>query len=80
MKSLFIPSEVEVFPEPVIGTVDKVISPQKPGRVRCLGSCWPAQLYQVNCQATILPEESVNIVAIQGITLLVVPLISHCSS
>lgn len=74
MKSLIIPTEVEVFPEPLRGTVDKTISPQKAGRVKCLGSFWPARLYQSDCQMTIMPEESVNIVAIQGITLLVVPL------
>ncbi len=74
MKSLTIPTKVEVFPEHLTGTVDKTISPQKPGRVRCLGSFWPARLYHSDCQATIQPEESVNIVAIQGITLLVVPL------
>lgn len=73
MKSIIISSEVEVFPEPLTGKVEKKISPQETGRVRCLGSFWPARLYQSDCQVTILPKESVNIVAIQGITLLVVP-------
>lgn len=66
-------STVEMLAEPFIGTVEQVITRQKSGRVKAIGSYWPAQFYQTVSQKTIFPKESVKIVAIQGITLLVVP-------
>ncbi|NES93789.1 MAG: hypothetical protein F6K32_00745 [Desertifilum sp. SIO1I2] len=48
----------------------------QPGRVKFQGTYWPAQFYHPDCQATVLPDEPVTVVAIQGITLLVVPVSS----
>lgn len=74
MRSLFDADEVEKFPEAKKGTVEKTISPHEPGRVKCQGTYWPARFYESDCEATVLPGEPVSVVAMQGITLLVVPI------
>jgi membrane protein implicated in regulation of membrane protease activity len=74
MQSFFIPTNVRKFPEPIRGTVEKTITPEQNGRVKCLGSYWPAQLYLSSCQATLLEGESVNVIGMQGITMLVAPI------
>ena len=73
MVGLFVPEKVEKFPAPLMGTVEKKITRSQPGRVKCQGTYWPARFYQPNCEATVLPDEPVMVVARQGITLLVVP-------
>ncbi|XWK88093.1 MAG: NfeD family protein [Phormidium sp.] len=73
MKHLFVRVEIEMFPEPLIGTVEKRITSNQPGRVKFLGTYWPAKLHQTNKQVTLIPEQTVHIIGIQGITLLVIP-------
>ncbi|MDF0554051.1 NfeD family protein [Kamptonema sp. UHCC 0994] len=63
----------ELFSEAIEGVVEETISSVQPGRVRCLGTYWPAQLYKVECQVTLIPEQAVCIVGRVGITLLVMP-------
>ena len=63
----------ELFSEAIEGVVEETISSVQPGRVRCLGTYWPAQLYTVECQVTLIPEQAVCIVGRVGITLLVMP-------
>ncbi|HEY9850110.1 MAG TPA: NfeD family protein [Leptolyngbyaceae cyanobacterium] len=73
MVSLFAPTEIEMFSEVVMGTVEKTISQNQPGRVKCLGSYWPARFYHANCDVVVFPDQVVKVVGRQGITMLVVP-------
>ena len=73
MRTLFAPTKVEKLREPIQGTVEQTIAHNQPGRVKCLATFWPARFYHSDCKATVIPNQQVNIVAIQGITLLVVP-------
>lgn len=57
-------------------TVEKVITQEHPGRVKYQGAYWPAKLYQVDGRIAVLPGEAVSVVAIQGITLFVIPITS----
>jgi hypothetical protein len=61
------------FPEPVQGITDRAIAYGLPGRVKYNATYWHAKLFQPDRQVMISPGEPVSIVAIQGITLLVVP-------
>lgn len=73
MDTLFI-SKVEMFPQAQLGTVEEAISYNRRGRVKFDGTYWPARFYDADCKATVQPDELVSVVAIQGITLLVLPL------
>ncbi|MBD1835120.1 hypothetical protein H6F61_21100 [Cyanobacteria bacterium FACHB-472] len=73
MRTLFAPTKVEKLGEPIQGTVEQTIAPNQPGRVKCRATYWPARFYHPDCQTTVISNQRVNIVAIQGITLLVVP-------
>ncbi len=66
-------TEIEMFAETVEGIVDEDISSSRRGRVKCLGSYWPAQMYEVYGEMTLVPEQKVSVVGRVGITLLVVP-------
>lgn len=67
------PKSLKMFPQPVKGIIDRSIAYDRLGRVKFQGSYWFAKLYQPSHQLIISPGECVNIIAIQGITLLVVP-------
>ena len=74
MSDFFSPADpIELLPDVLPGIVVQAIASQLPGRVRFRSSDWPAELYQVETDTVLLPDERVNIVAIQGITLLVKP-------
>jgi membrane protein implicated in regulation of membrane protease activity len=62
-----------MFPEPIQGITDRSIAYDQTGRVKFQGTYWSARLYQPSQQLIITPGELVSIIAIQGITLLVVP-------
>lgn len=74
MKHLFVKVEIEMFPEPLIGTVEERITSKQSGRVKFLGTYWPAKLHQTDTQITLIPEQIIHIIGIQGITLLVIPI------
>ncbi|MFB2877034.1 NfeD family protein [Floridanema aerugineum] len=74
MKYLFVKVEIEMFPEPLIGTVEERITSNQSGRVKFLGTYWPAKLHESDREITLIPEETIHIIGIQGITLLVVPI------
>ncbi|MCL1475648.1 NfeD family protein [Argonema antarcticum] len=67
-------SNVAMLPEPKRGTVEKAIAPGLRGRVKALGSYWPAEFYQPEGQVQLLPGEIILVVGIKNITLLIVPL------
>jgi membrane protein implicated in regulation of membrane protease activity len=80
MKTLFLQSKVEKLPEPILGTVEETIARDRPGRVECMASSWPAQFYQPDSHSypmslpdSIVPGTPIKIVATRGITLLVMP-------
>jgi membrane-bound ClpP family serine protease len=54
------------------GVVDKAIAPHQPGRIRFQGTYWKAALADPNCKR-IEVGQTVQVVGMQGITLLVVP-------
>jgi membrane-bound ClpP family serine protease len=62
------------FTELAQGKVEQTITPIKAGRIRFQGSFWKAELADAD-HRTVKPNESVQVVGRQGITLLVVPLI-----
>ena len=70
---VFVQSTIEIFPEPIFGTVEQAIAPHRPGRVQCLGTSWPARFHAKSYSIILYPEMLVTIVGIQGITLLVLP-------
>lgn len=59
------------FGKPIMGIVAEAISPDKPGRVKCQATYWPAKFCQTNCQNTLEKSQSVTVVGREGITLLV---------
>ncbi|MGA9378200.1 MAG: NfeD family protein [Phormidium sp.] len=71
--SLLFRSNVEMFTEPKRGTVTQTITPHQRGRVKAMGSYWPAEFYQANRQEHLLPDAPILIVGIRDITLLVIP-------
>jgi NfeD-like C-terminal, partner-binding len=73
LSSLFFPSSPQLFPEPAEGIVDRLIAYGQTGRVKYRGTYWSAQLYRPNRRTMIPTGEFVSIIAIRGITLLVVP-------
>jgi len=73
MKTLFASPEVEKLSETVVGIVEEAIAPDQPGRVKGMGTYWPARFYHSDCKITLKPNDRVSIVAMCGITLLVVP-------
>lgn len=70
------PDEIIPFSQPGTGTVEEAITPTQPGRVRFQATSWPARLYNPEAQVTLEPNDSVDVVARQNITLLVVPSVS----
>jgi NfeD-like C-terminal, partner-binding len=73
LSTLFFPVSAQQLPEPARGITDRPIAYGRKGRVKYRGTYWSAQLYQPDRQLVISTGDPVNIVAIQGITLLVVP-------
>ncbi len=64
--------EIKLFPSTGTGTVAETITPEHPGRVRYQATYWPARLYRDE-QITLVPNDKVQVVGRQGLTLLVVP-------
>lgn len=66
------PYEVKLFSQPDTGRVEESITPTQPGRVRFKSTSWPARLYCLDDQSTLLPNDLVSVVGRQGNTLLIV--------
>jgi membrane protein implicated in regulation of membrane protease activity len=73
LSSLFDPSTLRMFSEPLTGTVLQAIASSQSGWIRYAGTDWSARLYQPKHSIVIRPGASVSIVAIQGNTLIVIP-------
>jgi membrane protein implicated in regulation of membrane protease activity len=67
------PEEIINFSQASPGTVEETISPTQVGRIRFQGTSWPARFYNPNEQATVAPDDHVDVIARQGITLFIVP-------
>ncbi|MEC4982899.1 MAG: NfeD family protein [Oscillatoria sp. PMC 1068.18] len=63
--------EVKLFATPIAATVEVAISASNSGRVKCMGSYWPARLYHDDCNLILEPNQKVQVVGIANITLLV---------
>jgi membrane protein implicated in regulation of membrane protease activity len=74
MSPAYFPDTVQLFPRPGFGSVDWAIAPNCPGRVSFQATTWPAKLYQTDGRTVIQPHQLVQIVGMQGITLLVQPI------
>lgn len=72
-------TEIELFEEPMLGTVEMAIAPNQRGRVHCQGTYWPARFYHPDCQVWVQPEDAVRVIAREGITLLVMPVVMPVS-
>jgi membrane protein implicated in regulation of membrane protease activity len=66
--------QIELFTAPIIGTIDRPITDELPGRVKALGTIWNARFYQLDGQIAIAAGDRVLVVGRQGITLLIQPL------
>ena len=60
-----------LFSGPLLGVVTTTICPNQAGRIKFQGSYWPAKLHQSSHATCILPNQVVQVVGRQGITLLV---------
>jgi len=69
-----IPETEELLPQPLPGKVEKMITPNRPGRVKFQATFWNAEFYYSECQVAVLSGMSVNVVGRRGITLLVTPI------
>jgi membrane-bound ClpP family serine protease len=65
-------SALKMLTKPQTGVVDRTIAPERVGRVKYAGSYWSARLFHAH-PTVLFPGDPVTVVAIQGITLLVVP-------
>lgn len=59
------------FAPPLRGTVEVEIDRDRPGRVKCLGTYWPARFAKNESATVARPSEPVAVVARQGMTMLV---------
>jgi membrane protein implicated in regulation of membrane protease activity len=73
LNSLFLSEPSRSVPEPIYGTVDKAIVQGRLWRVKFNGSFWSARLYHPERLTALEPGDAVEVLAIQGITLLVAP-------
>jgi hypothetical protein len=73
VRDFFLPPYPSMFSEPIQGVVDCAIAQGRLWRVKFQGSYWFAKLYQPNVRVTMQPGESVEVIAMEGITLLVAP-------
>lgn len=69
------PGQIELFSEPGVGEVVKLIAPNRRGRIKFRASFWPARFYPETATQA-LPSDQVTVIGRDGITLLVVPLAS----
>ena len=67
---------IEMFSEGLSGVVTKPITLYQTGRIKCQGVSWRAQLYQPNCQVTLLIGQPVIAIGRENLTYIVIPL--HC--
>lgn len=63
--------ELEMFPNPLLGKVTMTIAPNRRGRVECGATTWSAEFYRSGYTSSILPGESVMVLARRGNTLLI---------
>jgi len=73
MSLRLIPHETQFFQQPIIGQVEKVVTTNSIGRVKAMGSYWPARFYIKNETQSVFPDQWVKIIGIHGITLLIEP-------
>lgn len=66
---------IELFAQPGVGEVVKMIAPNGKGRVKFRASFWPARFYPES-QTHALPSSQVAVIGRDGITLLVTPIVS----
>ncbi|MEC4987538.1 MAG: NfeD family protein [Oscillatoria sp. PMC 1068.18] len=69
-------TDVEMFAEPSLGSVEIAIAHDQPGRAKFRASYWPAKLYQTTpdlIPTLLQPGQPVTVVGREGIVLLVVP-------
>lgn len=69
----FATDKPQMFPSPVKGTVEKTISGNQSGRIKCLGSSWPAKLHQTQDMINIPVGQTAYAIGRIGNTLLVIP-------
>lgn len=73
MRNFFLPPNPSMFSEPIQGVVDCAVAQGRLWRVKFQGSYWFAKLYQPKEGIKMQPGEFVEVIAMEGITLLVVP-------
>jgi len=73
---LFAAPESKLFAQGIPGIVTLPIAPLQAGRVTIQGQSWRSQLYDLNCQTTLLPQQPILAIGRENITLIVIPL--HC--
>lgn len=56
------------------GTINRLVTPQHPGRVYFQATYWPARLFQTATLSELQPGDPVEVVGREGLTLLVKPL------
>jgi len=87
--SALLQTKMTKFPEPLVGVVEEAITRDRAGRVRCLGTSWPARFYPfdrvenltiVSELEAIAPGMPVTVVALWGLTMLVVPIADRAES
>lgn len=74
MSLTIFPETIQLFSQPSLGSVDWAIAPNSPGRVNFQATTWPARCYQTDGRTVIQPHQLVQIIGMQGITLLVQPI------
>lgn len=68
--------ETEMFPKGLPCRVISAIRVLDTGRVKANGNSWLAELYDLNCSTTLLPDQPALAIGRKGNTLIVMPL--HC--
>ena len=68
-----LPNRYEMFSEPSRGEVIEAIALNRNGRIKYQGTYWTGMLYQPRPTWILQPKDSVFVIAIQGISLVVIP-------
>lgn len=73
MITFLLEEKTQQFPQSILGTVEQAIAYNQPGRVKCLGTSWPAQFYEPENQTIVTANQSVWVIGRKSITLLIIP-------